>query len=143
MTPSQAKCKKPRIVNYKDDHKKQSDARDIIMLYVGCGLGYTPIRLILNLPNDKLIEDVVRQHMIGRNDTDDEIGELYCPPSKHLSPLMRQLVKEISIRHDTLKMTKVAHLVETGNWPKKVTCVGCGREMNSDFSYCPYCGNHL
>ena len=56
LTPSQMKVKKPRVVNYSNDIYKQQYGRDIITLYVACGLGYSPIRHILGLRNDKLIE---------------------------------------------------------------------------------------
>lgn len=38
LTLSQMKVKKPRVVNYSNDIYKQQYRRDIITLYVACGL---------------------------------------------------------------------------------------------------------
>ena len=73
------------------DYSKNMDpevARDMITLYVTCGLGYSPIRHILGYTSDKPIENVIRQHRLGRSITK-HFGSwkecrLSCPLSKQL-----------------------------------------------------------
>lgn len=97
LTPSQMKCKKPRVVNYKDDLEKQQKARDIIILYVDCGLGYSPIRHVVGCKNDKLVEDVVRQHMLGRNNVDAEM-ESSCVLSLDILVSIRKVLSQLRLR---------------------------------------------
>lgn len=147
MTPSQAKCKKPRIVNYKDDKEKQRMARDIIVLYIECGLGYSPIRHVLGLKNDKLIEDVIRQHMLGRNNVDAENGELMCPQSKYLQEYQVSTIERISQSYMTEDDPYVVSMVANKNWfddpayYKK--CKKCGKLLETDWVYCPYCNTKI
>ena len=68
LSPTQTDVNHPCPVKYKDNLKLQDQARDIILLYIGAKLGYTPIKHIVGLKSDKLIENVVRQHMFGRQD---------------------------------------------------------------------------
>lgn len=149
LTPSQMKVKKPRVVNYSNDIYKQQYGRDIITLYVACGLGYSPIRHILGLRNDKLIEDVVRQHMLGRSNVDSENGELYCPQSKKLDVYTSFIIKYMCERYGTMTDPYIKSMFETGKWKddpvtlSKKICPYCSKEMEKDWLFCPYCNTQL
>lgn len=48
-----------------------------------------------------------------------------------------------SIEHDNDIEINYWDLKEEENtWRKKI-CPGCGREVDSQYSYCPYCGNRI
>lgn len=147
LSPSQQKVKRPRPVRYDGNKKNCEDymARDIITLYVYCGLGYSPIRHILGLENDKLIEDVVRQHMLGRTKADGSIGELPCPAKKTLSDSTKAIVNEFAARYETFNDRYIIEMVQTGTWKddpvyKDVTC-SCGAKLDPKWRLCPYCGD--
>lgn len=148
LTPSQMKCKKPRVVNYSSDLEKQQKARDIIVLYVECGLGYSPIRHIIGLANDKLVEDVIRQHMLGRNNVDEENGELMCPQSRYLSEFQKSIIIQKSQRYLTEEDPYIVDMLADGKWsddpicgPK--ICKVCGTKIESTWKYCPSCATKL
>ena len=147
LTPSQKKVKRPRPVRYAGDKKNCDDfmARDIITLYVYGGLGYSPIRHILGLETDKLIEDVVRQHMLGRSKADGSVGELFCPPKKKLDDTTRALINEFCIRYNTYSDKYIITMLDTGVWKDdpvydQVTCV-CGAKLDPKWRLCPFCGD--
>lgn len=146
LSPTQAKVKKPRRVYY-DGKKKNCDpelARDIIILYTTCKLGYSPIRHLLGLPNDKKIEDVIRQHMLGRNNVDGSIGELYCPGSKYIGDIEHQIVKNIASKYRTTDDPYVKDMITHNKWsddpvvyiPK---CPKCGKVVEREWIACPFC----
>ena len=148
LTPSQVKCKKPRVVNYKDDLEKQQKARDIIVLYVDCGLGYSPIRHVVGCRNDKLVEDVIRQHMLGRNNVDDENGELMCPQSRYLSEYQKSIITEKAMRYLTIDDPYVVDMLANGKWSDDpvcgpMICKICGNMIESNWKYCPNCASKL
>ena len=148
LTPSQAKCKRPRVVNYKDDKTKQQKARDIIILYVECGLGYSPIRHVIGLPNDKLVEDVIRQHMLGRNNVDEANGELFCPQSRYLSDSQVSTIKRISSHYMTENDPYVLDMIDSRKWSdepayKPNTCKTCGTLLDPEWLYCPFCNTKM
>ena len=138
LTPSQMKCKKPRVVNYSGNQEKQQKARDIIVLYVECGLGYSPIRHILGLPNDKLVEDVIRQHMLGRNNVE----------SRYLSEFQKSIIIQKSQRYLTEEDPYIVDMLADGKWsddpicgPK--ICKVCGNKVEDGWAYCPFCSSKV
>ena len=148
LTPSQMKCKKPRVVNYSNDQEKQQKARDIIVLYVECGLGYSPIRHILGIPNDKLVEDVIRQHMLGRNNVDEENGELMCPQSRYLSEFQKSIIIQKSQRYLTEEDPYIVDMLADGKWSDDPICglkicKVCGTKIEWTWKYCPSCATKL
>ena len=148
LTPSQMKCKKPRVVNYKDDLEKQQRARDAIVLYVECGLGYSPIRHVLGCGNDRLVEDVIRQHMLGRNNVDDENGELFCPQSRYLSDYQKTIVSMKAKRYLTDVDPYVIDMLDSGKWSNDPVCGPkickiCGNKVKDSWMYCPNCASKL
>lgn len=149
LSPTQRKVKRPRRVIYDKDKAKQQKARHIIELYVVCKLGYSPIRHIMNLPNDKFIEDVIRQHMLGRSGVDGSIGELYCPVAKVLDPKAMYCVKSIVAYYHTQDDPYVKQMLSTGTWkddPVRIgpkTCKSCGKELKDEWNYCPFCNTKI
>ena len=148
LTPSQMKCKKPRVVNYKDDLEKQQKARDIIILYVDCGLGYSPIRHVVGCKNDKLVEDVVRQHMLGRNNVDAENGELMCPQSRYLSEYQKSIITAKAQRYLTIDDPYIVDMLANGKWSDDPAygpriCNVCGNKVEDEWAYCPFCSSKL
>ena len=148
LTPSQMKCKKPRVVNYADDPEKQQKARDIIVLYVECGLGYSPIRHIIGCKNDKLVEDVIRQHMLGRNNVDEKNGELFCPQCRYLSEFQKSIIIQKASRYLTQDDSYIIDMLANGTWsddpaygPK--ICKVCGNKVEDSWTYCPNCASKL
>lgn len=148
LTPSQMKCKKPRVVNYKDDLEKQQKARDIIVLYIDCGLGYSPIRHIIGAKNDKLVEDVIRQHMLGRNNVDEENGELMCPQSRYLSEHQKSIITQKAQRYLTIDDPYIVDMLADSKWSDdpaygpKIRNV-CGNKVEDEWAYCPFCSSKL
>lgn len=148
LTPTQRKVKQPRRVRYdgKRCNLDPETARLIIELYMVHGLGYSPIRHILGLPTEKRIEDVVRQHMLGRNNVDGEAGELLCPSVSHLSDDSARRIKEICYIQGTLDDDYIQDMLEYRRWyddpvyPSKFNTCKCGKEKNVEWSFCPYCG---
>lgn len=147
LSSTQKKVKVPRPCVYSGDHKNTDVelARNIIILYVACKLGYTPIRHILGLPNDKKIEDVIRQHMLGRNKVDGSIGELYCPGTSNLEETYLSLIEEISKRYGTFNTDPyVKEMILTGKCPsdKKYdpNMCECGKKLQDEWVACPFCG---
>ena len=148
LTPSQMKCKQPRVVNYKDDPEKQQKARDIIVLYVDCGLGYSPIRHIVGCKNDKLVEDVIRQHMLGRNNVDDANGELVCPSSRYLSEYQKSIITAKAQRYMTIDDPYIVDMLANGTWSDDPAygpriCNVCGNKVEDGWAYCPFCSSKL
>lgn len=148
LTPSQMKCKQPRVVNYKDNLEKQQKARDIIVLYVECGLGYSPIRHIIGCKNDKLVEDVIRQHMLGRNNVDEENGELMCPQSRYLSEYQKSIITAKAQRYLTTDDPYIVDMLANGKWTDDPAygpriCNVCGNKVEDEWAYCPFCSSKL
>lgn len=151
LNPSQKAVKKPRPVFY-DGPKKNADpgvACDILTLYVGCKLGYSPIRHIIGWRNDKIIEDLVRHHMLGRKDVKGEKGELYCPGSTTMEEHCKPIVEFLAKKYHSTEDPYVAKLLATGKWsddpaykPKVRACPNCGCEFADDWQYCPKCGRN-
>lgn len=149
LTPTQKKVKKPRPVYY-DGPKKNTDsdlAADIITLYVTCKLGYSPIRHIIGDKNDHKVEDVVRQHMLGRKDVDGEKGELRCPGSTEIEEYYISVIKHMIQKYGTSDDEYIVKMMTKGKWydhpayEKKLTaCPRCGKEVQGDWVCCPYCG---
>lgn len=165
LTPTQRKVARPRKVNYYDPNGKNyvdpQVARDIIVLYVWCGLGYSPIRELLGHTNDKVIEDVVRQHMFGRSQTTHEVvvdgvsypfyGELVCPGCKghkldqHTTPI----VVAIADRYGTRNNQYVKEMLKRGEWwdapsyIKSKPCPKCGKDASTSDKLCKFCGTRL
>lgn len=146
---SQKKVKKPRPVYY-DGPDKNVDpdmGRDILVLYIHGQLGYSPIRCILGLSNDHAIEDVVRQHMLGRKDVDGAQGELYCPSQKVISEECIPLIKRLAKKYGTEDNEEVQRMLHLGEWrdvpayEKRVTeCPKCGKaRADMSWAYCPFC----
>lgn len=168
LTPTQRAMKtRPRKVSYNPEHRDKRKnyvdpemARYIIVLYI-CGLGYSPIRHIVGLDNDKKVEDVVRQHMLGRNNVNSPIeyegkmyefnSELICPGRKSLDELTTRIVKKAVNRYGTIKDDYVYKMLHEGRWhDDPVTsdynkCKKCGKEIDASEGkgYCPYCGTQF
>lgn len=145
LSPTQKKVKKPRRCIYSGPHKNtDSDvAKDILSLYVTCKLGYSPICHILGLKKHKKIEDVIRQHMLGRKGVDGSIGELYCPSSKELEEQYIPIIKNLISQYNTQNDPYIVEMLNTGKWyddsyPAK--CSSCGSELKGDWVACPFCG---
>lgn len=147
LTPTQAKVKRARRVVYSgpNQNMKEEVARDIITMYVYCGLGYSPIRHVVGGKNDKKVEDVIRQHMLGRSGVDGTIGELNCPSSTTLNEISTKIIMKMAEKYDTLKDDYVDTMLKTGKW--KDDPVGadynkceCGWEMDGEWTFCPNCG---
>ena len=65
--------------------------------------------------------------------------------NKARKPLVFKVSKEKgkSIEHDNDIEINYWDLKEEENtWREKI-CPGCGREVDSQYSYCPYCGNRI
>lgn len=149
LTPTQQKVKRARRVIYDGDNKNTDPdlARDIITLYVTCGLGYSPIRHLLGLKNDKKIEDVIRQHMLGRSGVDGSIGELNCP-SRQLDDVNTVIILQIANKYDTKDEEYVYKMLTSGTWKddpvtSNYNKCDCGTELESDWTFCPVCGKRL
>ena len=150
LTPTQIKVKHPRPVRYAG--KKAVDpcmARQIITLYLTCGLGYSPIREVIGLKSDRLVEDVIRQHMLGRGGVDGEGGELTCPPINPLTPTTALLIKLIAQERGTIHSDYVERMLREGRWwdepvTSKVTKCSCGYVIeDKKFNHCPMCGKEI
>lgn len=146
----QKKNKRPRYVYY-DGPKKNcepKDARRILELYVAHGLGYTPIRHILRFKHEHLIEDVVRQTLLGRNRVDGSCGELLCPSVNVISDLSCKRIQMIMEEYGTLSDPYNAEMLKTRRWEdssagktKKVKiCKSCKHEIPDDNNFCGFCG---
>jgi len=147
LTPAQKKVKRPRPVRYDGPNKNLNDfvARDIITLYLTCGLGYSPIRHILGLETDKKIEDVVRQHMLGRTKANGAEGELYCPPQKNLTQLSRSIINQLTVMYETYSDPYIIEMLDKGVWKddpvyNSIKCV-CGADLDPSWKLCPFCGD--
>lgn len=149
LSSTQKKVKNPRRCIY-DGDKKNTDpelARDIISLYVTCKLGYSPIRHIVGLSSDKKIEDVIRQHMLGRKDVDGTIGELSCPNSTEISESCMWLIQEYIQKYNTGEDAYIRKMLSNNKWnddpitSKSKVCAFCGKPLESDWVSCPYCGH--
>lgn len=150
LSPTQKKVKKPRRVIYAGEHQNldPSIARDIITLYIFCQLGYSPIRHVLDLPNDKKIEDVIRQHMLGRTKVDGTIGELACPGNTQLDTLKTKVVRKIADKYGTLEEPYVYNMLVTGRWSDDPISSDygkceCGYKLEDYMVYCPMCGKRV
>ena len=141
---------------YYSGPKKKLDPEvgvDILILYITCGLGYSPIRHILGLKNDKLIEDVIRQHRLGRSLTKKEDGykecRLRCKSASKLDEISTQIVKNLSEKYDTQKDDYVYMMLTTGTWSDDpvgadyYTCKVCGATIDLDWKFCPQCQTRL
>lgn len=151
LSPTQKKVMKPRRCVY-DGEKKNTDpqiARDIISLYVTCKLGYSAIRHILGLPNDKKIEDVIRQHMLGRKGVDGNIGELYCPGSTEIEESCKHIISNMIQQYGTSEDQYNIRMMSTDKWfddpvyMKINKCKKCGESIESNWKICPFCGQLL
>lgn len=141
---------------YYEGPKKKVDhdvGVDILILYITCGLGYSPIRHILGLKNDKLIEDVIRQHRLGRSLTKKEDGykecRLRCKSASKLDELSTQIVTNMSEKYNTKDDDYVYKMLTTGTWSDDPVgadyhkCKKCGMEINPDWVFCPKCATRL
>jgi len=148
LSSTQKKVKQPRRCIYSGEHKNTDPAvaRDILSLYITCQLGYSPIRHVLGLLNDKKIEDVIRQHMLGRKGVDGTIGELCCPGCTEISEFCKSVIEDAVTRYNTKSDPYVIKMLTTGKWgddpvvKKQTTCIKCGKELQDDWTHCPFCG---
>lgn len=151
LSSTQKKVKQPRRCIY-DGEKKNTEpelARDILSLYITCKLGYSAIRHVLGLNSDKKIEDVIRQHMLGRKGVDGTIGELSCPGSTEIEECYKSVVADAIRRYKTHEDEYNIKMMSTGKWSddpvikKPTTCRKCSRELDSEWKLCPFCGTHV
>lgn len=151
FSTTQKKVKSPRRCVYEGENKNTEPdlARDIIVLYITCKLGYSAIRHILDLPSDKKIEDVIRQHMFGRKGVDGTIGELFCPGSTTLEEVYVPIIKEIVKKYNTGSDPYIVEMLTTGKWSddpitKQIPyCKNCGKELDPEWVSCPFCGKSI
>ena len=147
----QKNVKRPCPVRY--GHKKgevdPEKARYIIELYVCCGLGYSPIRHILGLPNDKIIENVIRQHGFGRKGIKPEKGELFCPSKKKLDSKSAYIIKDAAEYFGTSSDEYIIQMLKCGYWCDDPVCsnpnkCSCGYIIEDpNFNLCPMCGREI
>lgn len=149
LTPAQKKVKQGRPVYYEGEKKncEPEIARDIIFLYVTCGMGYSAARHVTGGKSDKLIEDVIRQHGFGRKSVDGDKGELQCPGSYTLSekflPLVRDLIKKYGTGNDSynIKMLETGECRDDPLCAKKIKeCPKCHADWDESWNFCPQCG---
>jgi len=144
-----------RPVYYEGDQKKldHDTGVDILTLYITCGLGYSPIRHIIGAKNDKIIEDVIRQHRLGRALTKKSDGykecRLRCPNAQKLDEITTQIVLRIAQKHGTENEDYVYNMLTTGRWQDDpvgadyYTCKVCGQAIELDWVECPTCRTRL
>jgi len=147
LTPTQAKVKRARRVVYAGPNQNSDPeiARDVITLYVYCGLGYSPIRHIVGNKNDKKIEDIIRQHMFGRSGVDGRIGELICPSSNTLNEISTKIIVDMATKYGTIDDDYVHTMLTTGRWKDDPVTSNyhncdCGYTLDADWVFCPNCG---
>lgn len=148
LTPTQKNCKKPRPVFYEGEHKNMEPemGRDIIVMYVGMGLGHSAIRHIIGASSDKPIEDVIRQHMFGRKNIDADHGELRCPGNYVLDEKYKSLVQEYVKKYGTSNDPYIFEMLNNGKcgddpaYGKKIReCPRCEAPWGEGWIRCPYC----
>lgn len=149
LSPEQLAVKRPGRIIYEGEGMNCSPerARHIIELYLVGKLGYSPIRHILNEPHDHRIENVIRQHRLGRSKVNGNNGELECPGSSRLDLKTTRMIKEYSEYYGTSKDPYVVEMVNKGRWkddPIKADdtkCNSCKFEFkDADYQFCPKCG---
>ena len=142
-----------RPVYYDGPNKKLDNDTgvDIITLYVTCKLGYSPIRHIIGAKNDKIIEDVIRQHRLGRalSKRDDGYKEcrLRCPGDNNLDEESTRLITKIASKYGTIEAEYVQTMLASGRWTDDpVTsdnnkCPNCNNILDDpSYVFCPFCG---
>lgn len=144
-----------RPVYYEGPNKKLDHevGLDILTLYIVCGLGYSPIRHIIGVKNDKIIEDVIRQHRLGRSLTRKEDGykecRLRCPKASTLDEFTTQVVLRVAKKYGTENDEYVYKMLTTGTWKDDPVgadyykCKKCGNECMLTWDVCPNCGELL
>lgn len=164
LTPTQRMVRRPRKVSYyKECEVNYIDpeiARDIISLYVTCQLGYSAIRHVIGLESDKQVEDVIRQHLLGRNSKPIVIkykgekhsfyGELPCPASKEISETSARIIRDlVESKYHTENDPYVRQMINTNRWwddPVKkggCRCPECGQKVRASAKFCNHCGATL
>lgn len=151
LSSTQKKVRHPRRCIYAGEHKNTDItlARDILSLYITCKLGYSPIRHILGLSSDKKVEDVIRQHMLGRKCVDGSIGELYCPGSATIEECYKGIIQGCIKKYNTQEDPYNKKMMTTGKWTddpihkKSNKCPHCNTELQPEWVACPYCGRNL
>ena len=144
-----------RPVYYEGPKKKldHDTGVDILTLYIVCGLGYSPIRHIIGAKNDKIIEDVIRQHRLGRSLTRKEDGykecRLRCPNRQSLDEFTTQVVLRIAQKHGTENEDYVYKMLTTGRWQDDPVgadyykCKKCGADLEPEWTFCPHCQTRI
>lgn len=141
---------------YYDGPKQKLDHStgvDILTLYIVCGLGYSPIRHIIGARNDKIVEDVIRQHRLGRSLTRKYDGykecRLRCPGKTQLDEFTTKIVLNIATKHGTENDDYVWKMLTTGQWKDDPVdanyykCKKCGNDIELDWVVCPHCQTRL
>lgn len=148
LTPTQKNVKRGRPLFYDGPHKNADPkvARDIVSMYVTCGMGYSAIRHVIGHKNDKFIEDVIRQHMFGRKNVKGDDGEIYCPGSSTLHGRFKDLVQYYVHKYGTNNDPYVIEMMTTGKcgddpaYNKKLqNCPKCGEAWHDRWVRCPIC----
>lgn len=153
-SPCQKMIKRPRPINYRAFPEIQDVCRDIVVMYVYLGLGESAIRHIIGDTDDKLIEDVVRQHNFGRNNINK--GELtcttklYCPNKKELTQRDVEIIRSFCDKYETLSDPYNIKVMEDKTWNndpsyvKERTCPNCGNAiLVFEDNFCSRCGYKL
>lgn len=148
LTPTQKIVKRPGKCRYagEDKNVEPEVARWIITLYLTCRLGYTPIKHILGLANDKVIENVVRQHGLGRSQVRHDIGELKCKGDKHIQDWYMPVIIEAMTEFGTRNNAYNEKMITTRTWNDESRgqdkfCRNCGKELKPEWIRCPYCSS--
>ena len=152
-SPGQRDSKRPRPINYRAFPEIQETCRDIITMYVTLGLGESAVRHVIGAEDDKLIEDVVRQHNLGRNNIDSGqrvyTTKLYCPNKKELSSLDVRIIQHLCDKYGTLSDPYNVKLIRNKTWNndpsymKNKNCRNCGHTVPFENNFCPMCGYQI
>lgn len=144
---------KKRIIRYSGPGKncESTVAVDIITLYLTCKLGYSPIRHILGLTSDKLIEDVIRHHKLGRKNVDLDDTKLKCPGDTAVDATSVLIIKDMVTKYRTNLDVYNQMLITTARWyddpvsrkNKVSNCTNCNYELQSGWQVCPKCGTMI
>ena len=121
-------------------------ARDIITLYVTCAIGYSAIRHIIGLKNDKRIEDVICQHNLGRRYEEEHPGQLLCPGRSAIGDIEQSIIYQMVHKYMTADDPYVVEMLKTRRWSddpayasKVRVCPKCGMELAPEWRGCPVC----
>lgn len=146
----------PRPIRYRGQKRHFSDeyGRDIITLYVTCGLGYSPIRMLMGFSTDSKIERVIYQHHIFRTNPDSHADtDLQAPSNTTIPDVYMPIIRAIANKYGTSDHPYVSTMLETQKWYDlpvskeqdllydfQNTCRNCSAKLDPKWDFCPKCG---